>query len=204
MSPKKLGRGLDSLIQRHQPTATETTPQILRLDPKLISVNRSQPRSTFVDSALDELASSIRRNGILQPLVVRIHESGGYELVAGERRLRASLKINLTDVPVVVQSVDPDNLLEMALVENIQREDLNAIDLAKAFKELQQQHGWTQVQLAEHLGKSRPAIANTLRYLDLEEAIQDGLAAGEITPGHAKVLLSVVSVGLYFELSSFV
>lgn len=191
MSPKKLGRGLDTLIQRNESAAPESAPQALRLDPRLISVNRSQPRAAFDDESLAELAASIRRNGILQPLVVRIHESGGYELVAGERRLRAALKLSLSDVPVVVQSVDPENLLEIALVENIQREDLNPIELAQAYQELQEQRGWTQAQLAEHLGKSRSSIANAVRFLELDESIQMGLAAGEITPGHAKVLLSV-------------
>lgn len=214
MSPKKLGRGLDSLIPRMvQPVETpqpqaeaEATPaapaeagetttdsdRVLQIDPKSIRVNRDQPRTHFEESAIDELAHSIRQNGILQPLVVH-QTADGYELIAGERRLRASQKLELARVPVIVRHAASPDLLELALIENIQREDLNPVETALAYQNLRDQHGWTQAELAERLGKKRSSVANVLRFLELPQAIQAGLAAGQITPGHAKVLLTVAA-----------
>ncbi|MEM7261292.1 MAG: ParB/RepB/Spo0J family partition protein, partial [Planctomycetota bacterium] len=132
-----------------------------------------------------------QNDGILQPLVVRRHESGGFELVAGERRLRASLKLNLEAVPVVIRDMDPDDLLELALIENIQREDLNPIETARAYHQLRERNKWTQADLASQLGKKRSSVANSLRLLELPEPIQDAIARGSISAGHAKLLLSV-------------
>ena len=195
MTPKKLGRGLDALIKRSESAETATSPppttEIRFIDPKSIAVNRAQPRKEFDETAIDELAQSIKNQGLLQPIVVRPHEAGGLELVSGERRLRASLKLELAEIPVVVQNVDAERLLEIALIENIQREDLNPIELAQAYQQLMEQHSWTQQQLSAQLGKSRSSVANSLRFLELPSSVQSGLSQGQISAGHAKVLLSV-------------
>ncbi len=196
MSARKLGRGLDSLIRKTEETQSDPAsppggPEIRHLDPRQIRVNRAQPRTHFDDQALRELSASIKHEGILQPLVVRPDEAGGYELVAGERRLRASLSLGLEIVPVVVQTIDPKRLLRLALIENIQREDLNPIELAIAYRELQKENDWTQEQLAERIGKKRSSIANSLRFLDLEQPIREALASSRLSAGHAKLLLSL-------------
>lgn len=189
---KKLGRGLDALIRKSEnPDSGSASLEIRHVDPHHITVNRAQPRVHFDDSALRELAASIRKEGILQPLVVRRQETGGYELIAGERRLRASLSLDLATVPVIVRDDATESLLELALIENIQREDLNPIELARAYQALREQHQWTQNELAEHLGKKRSSIANAMRFLELPDRIQNALALGEITQGHAKVLLGL-------------
>lgn len=195
MSARKLGRGLDSLIRKTEekesgPSESRTA-EVRQLDPRQIRTNRAQPRTHFDEQALRELASSIQHDGVLQPLIVRPDESGGFELVAGERRLRACLQLGLREVPAVIQSIDSDRLLRLALIENIQREDLNPIEVALAYRELQKTHEWTQEQLAERLGKKRSSIANTLRFLDLEQPIREALAGGRISSGHAKLLLSL-------------
>ncbi|MFQ5653310.1 MAG: ParB/RepB/Spo0J family partition protein [Planctomycetota bacterium] len=192
MATRKLGRGLDSLIQRTE----EIEPQggeVLHIDPHQILLNRSQPRRRFDEDALEELKSSIRQEGVIQPLLVRAHEQGGFELIAGERRLRAALALELESVPVITRDLESSRLLELALIENIQREDLHPIELAKAYKELKDRHQWTQSKLAERLGKNRSTVANTLRVLELPHAIQESLAAGKISAGHAKALLSIES-----------
>ena len=197
MTTRKLGRGLDSLIRKTEestPAPAESTPggpEIRHLDPSQIRVNRAQPRTHFDEQALRELSASIKNEGILQPLVVRIDEAGGYELVAGERRLRASLAAGLEKVPVVVQSIEPERLLTLALIENIQREDLNPVEVALAYRQLQKKNEWTQEQLAERLGKKRSSIANFLRFLELEQPIRDALASARVSAGHAKLLLSL-------------
>ncbi len=190
MVARKLGRGLDALI-RSSESPSGNALEIRHIDPKLIAVNRAQPRTRFDDEALDELAQSIKNDGILQPLVVRRHEAGGFELIAGERRLRASLRINLEVVPVIIRDLPPEDLLELALVENIQREDLNPVELARAYHQLREHNSWTQADLARELGKKRSSVANTLRFLELSESMQDALAGGAISAGHAKLLLSL-------------
>jgi ParB family chromosome partitioning protein len=194
MNARKLGRGLDSLIRKTEERSesrVDDRTEVRQLDPRQIRVNRAQPRVHFDDQALRELSASIKHEGILQPLVVRPDEAGGFELVAGERRLRAALAVGLEVVPVVVQEIDPKRLLRLALIENIQREDLNPIELALAYRELQKAHEWTQEQVAERLGKKRSSIANALRFLELEQPIRDSLSSGQISAGHAKLLLSL-------------
>lgn len=202
-----LGRGLGSLIP--QKNNSDVTPEIdaslpisgnvLKINPVKIKTNPRQPRTNFNDPALDELVQSIREYGIIQPLVVT-KTADGYELIAGERRLRAAQKIGLTEVPIVVREAGDQEKLELALIENIQREDLNPVELAIAYKRLAEEFNLNQEQLAKKLGKSRPAVTNTLRILNLPGEIQMALVNGEITEGHAKILVGLDSEEKQFEL----
>jgi ParB family chromosome partitioning protein len=202
--PKRgLGRGLDALIGRGPAppdadgatdggatvTAARRGPDMLDID--LISPNPEQPRTHFEPEALRELADSIREHGIIQPLVVSRDGDGGYRLIAGERRLQAARLAGLPTVPVVVREVADSELLELALVENIQRADLNAIEEAMAYRRLTEEHGHTQEEAAKRVGKSRVAVANALRLLALESEIRRSLVSGEITEGHARALLGL-------------
>ena len=182
-----LGRGLGSLLPQ--------TAGADEVDIDLIATNPRQPRTVMEPAALAELAESVRAHGILQPLVVsrRVSETGAtsYQLVAGERRLRAARTAGLSRVPVVVRETTPQELLELALVENIQRADLNALEEAAAYRQLVEEFGLTQEAVAERIGKSRTAVANTLRLLALPEGIRASLAADEISEGHARALLGL-------------
>lgn len=193
MSKLVLGKGLGALI----PTTDEQTPvsagtyRLLPLDQ--IEPNPMQPRHEFDIEKLNELAESIRQNGMMQPLVVKRTESA-YMLIAGERRFRAARIAGLSDVPAVVTDADDDiKMLELALVENIQREDLNPLELASAYRRLIEQCGLTQQELSERVAKSRAAVANTMRLLTLPAAIQDMVRQGVLTEGHARALLSLAS-----------
>jgi ParB family chromosome partitioning protein len=183
-----LGRGLGSLLPAAGVAAAE-------VDIDLIVPNPRQPRSVMAAEALTELADSVRTHGILQPLVVsrRISESGAvsYQLIAGERRLRAARAAGLARVPVVVRETTPQGLLELALVENLQRADLNALEEAAAYRQLVDEFGLTQEAVAQRAGKSRAAVANALRLLSLPEPIRAALVAGEISEGHARALLGL-------------
>jgi len=192
---KALGRGLEALIPgagKPSPTAAEANDLPDRELPiDAISRNPRQPRTTFDETALDELATSIRAQGIIQPLLVRPRAGGTYELVAGERRLRAAERAGLRTVPVVIREMSDDESLEIALVENLQRTDLSALEEAAAYERLMHDFGLTQEEVAERVGKSRPTIANTLRLLRLPEPIKQELARGRLTAGHARALLSI-------------
>lgn len=155
-----------------------------------IHPNPNQPRKDFDEEALAELADSVRRNGILQPIVVR-ERDGGFEIVAGERRFRAAGLAGLETVPVVVREVTDDEVLVLALVENLQRTDLNAIEAARGYRSLMETGGLTQEALSDLVSKSRPAITNALRLLDLPDEVQDMVADGKLTAGHARAILSV-------------
>jgi ParB family transcriptional regulator, chromosome partitioning protein len=155
-----------------------------------IAVNPYQPRTTFDDTALDELAESIRQHGILQPLTVRPRE-GGYELIAGERRLTAARRAGLREVPVIVRDCGDEEMLMLALVENLQREDLNPVEAARSYRQLVDQFGLAQGEVAERVGKSRSAVANTLRLLALPDEMLAAVASGAIGEGHARALLAV-------------
>lgn len=155
-----------------------------------IEANRWQPRSVFDDEALRELAASIREVGVLQPLVVRPLPGGRYELIAGERRLRASRLAGLRRVPIVVRSATNQAALELALIENLQRADIGAMECARAYRRLLTEFGLTQQRVADKVGKARASVANTLRLLTLPPKIQDGLETGLITEGHARALLA--------------
>lgn len=173
-----------------QPQHQDQGEAIVLVDPTTISSNPYQPRSSFEKSKLAELAESIRTQGILNPLIVTRCESGGYELIAGERRLRAALDIQLARVPVIVRSANREQKVALALIENIQREDLNPIERARGYRELIQECGLTQEMLSKTISKPRSSIANTVRLLDLPDVIRESLENGEISEGHAKVILS--------------
>lgn len=182
-----LGKGLDALfLDNNTEDGAVTALKITEVEP-----NKEQPRSAFDDEALRELADSIREHGVIQPLVVRPLERGGYQIVAGERRWRAARMAGLGEVPVVIRELDDSQTLEIAIIENLQREDLNPIELAQGYKVLIDRHGMTQEQVADKLGKSRPVIANTIRLLSLPESVLPHVRSGAISRGHAKALLSL-------------
>ncbi len=187
MERKGLGKGLGALISTVLEEEGSGSVQEVSVD--RISPNRYQPRQAFDEDRLEELADSIREHGVLQPVLVKRTGWDTYELVAGERRLRAAQKAGLAAVPVVVKEYEPQQMLEIALIENLQREDINPVDAAQAYQRLKAEFGLTQEQIAQRVGKSQPAIANTLRLLHLPQPILDALGKGEITEGHARALL---------------
>jgi ParB family chromosome partitioning protein len=188
--PKGLGRGLGALI-KEAPAGSPDAPEGVRELPLAeISPSPWQPRHAFDPDALQELAQSIRERGVVQPLLVRQND-GAYELIAGERRFRAAQQAGLNTVPVLLVEASDQEVLEIALVENLQREDLNPIDEAEGFQVLAQQFRLTQDQVAQRVGKARASVANALRLLELSESIRGMVAAGAVSAGHAKVLLQV-------------
>ncbi|MCD6362775.1 MAG: ParB/RepB/Spo0J family partition protein [Synergistetes bacterium] len=180
-----LGKGLGALI----PSASEGE-KLKEISIDSISPNPFQPRQTWDDGALEELVASIRRYGVLQPIIVRKTDRG-YEVVAGERRLRAAKKAGFTKIPAIVRELSDRDLMEYALVENLQREDLNPIEAARAIKNLIDRFGLTQEEVADRIGKKRSTVANILRLLKLPLEIQNMLAEGRITMGHARAILSL-------------
>lgn len=187
MQKKGLGRGLGALI----PVAEEVKqPGALQVEVDRILPNPLQPRRSFDEARIEELASSIREQGMIQPLLVR-RSGDGYELIAGERRLRAAIKAGLEEVPVVVREASDNEALELALIENLQREDLNPLEEASAYQRLQSEFHLTQDEIASTVGKSRPAIANALRLLLLPKEVQQEVASGVIPAGQARALLGL-------------
>ncbi len=183
-----LGRGLAALIP------TTTAPGIEEVDLDLIVPNPHQPRAAFSEASLQELVQSIREHGVIQPLIVSAGDSPGvYQLIAGERRLRAARLAGLERVPVVVKEAADRELLEIALVENLQREDLNALEEARAYRRLADEFGLTQEAIAARVSRSRTAVANSIRLLGLSDEIKGSLAGGEISEGHARALLGLDS-----------
>ena len=183
------GKGLEAFFSNQKVSSRENSIQTVPIEK--ITVNRQQPRKEFNEETLKELAESIRKEGVLQPLVVSPLSDGRYELIAGERRLRASRLAGAEEVPVVIRNADQEKMLELALVENIQREDLNAIEEAIGYQSLADRFQLTQVDIAERVGKSREHVANTLRLLKLPKLIQEDVASGRITSGHARALLAL-------------
>src|SRR6188474_405735 len=183
-----LGRGLSALIPDAAPPSAGE--RALEVDSDLLRPNRFQPRTHIDDAKIDELARSIRSNGIIQPIVVRSVD-GGYEIVAGERRWRASQRAGLLKVPVVVRDIPDERLLAAALIENIQREDLNPIEEAHAYRRLSDEFGLTQEQIAESVGKDRSSVANYVRLLRLPAEVRDHVGAGTLSMGHARALLGL-------------
>lgn len=187
-----LGRGLGSLIPKaHAGSDALPGERILKVSAQEIDSNPHQPRQAFEHAGLEDLINSIKEHGILQPLVVSRLPNGRYELIAGERRLRAAKVLGLAEVPVVVREASDQQKLELALVENVQRKDLNPIERAVGYQKLADQFGLTQEQVAKKVGQSRSAVANTLRLLSLPEPIRQALREGRLSEGHGKVLLSV-------------
>jgi len=184
---RALGKGLSQLI------AEQYEGPVNELSVDDIVPNSRQPRTIFDDEALQELAASILEYGILQPIVVRPIAEGKHELIAGERRLRAAKLAGLKAVPVLVRAADNQSSLEIALIENLQREDINSLESARAYRKLMDEFGLTQEQVADRVGKSRTAIANTVRLLRLPKRITEGLERGEISEGHARALLGFES-----------
>src|SRR5712692_5982758 len=182
-----LGRGLGALIGEQDAMRPRET--VVEIPVEEIRPNRYQPRQSLNDTALHELAESIREHGVLQPVVVRRIDRG-FELVAGERRFRASQLAGLARVPACVRDYTDEQALEVALVENLQREDINALEAARAYRRLADEFGLTQEQIATKVGKSRSTVANTLRLLQLPAKLQRSLESGEITEGHARALLA--------------
>ena len=194
-TPKNLGqaRGLDAIF-RTAGTAVKTTETdaVKKVRVAEIEPRKEQPRHKFDEDALMQLAESIRANGVIQPILVRKQPNGFYQIIAGERRWRASKLAGLTEVPVVVIEADEKKVSEIALVENIQREDLNAIEEAAAYRALMTDYGLTQEELSKRVGKSRSAIANATRLLDLPEAVSALVIDGKLSAGHARTLLGLV------------
>ena len=184
---KGLGRGLDALLDPYMEENTEKKTGVQEVDVRLIDTNAQQPRKQFEEEALKELAASIRQHGIVQPLIVK-EQNGRYLIVAGERRFRAARMAKLETVPVLTVDYDEAKIHEVALIENIQREDLNPIEEATAIRFLMQQHDMTQEEVSSRLGKSRPAIANSLRLLQLPESVIDLLKSGALSAGHGRAL----------------
>ena len=166
--------------------------RVLQLKPEQIGLNPMQPRKNFNEHQLNELVESIKQYGIIQPLIIT-QTNGKFELIAGERRLRAAKALGLSSVPAIVRQADEQQKLELALVENLQREDLNSIEMAVAYRKLIDEFNLSQDQLALRVGRSRPVITNTLRFLNLPEEIQKALIEGKITEGHAKIIVGLES-----------
>ena len=192
---RRLGRGLAALIG--DDTTEEAVVQDIRslrhVPIELLQANPNNPRKHFNEDELNTLAASLKEKGLLQPLVVRPKAGGVFEIVAGERRWRASQKAGLHELPVLIRDLDDKETLEIALIENVQRADLNALEEAKAYRQLVDQYGHTQQQLADAIGKSRSHIANTIRLLNLPQATQIQIETGKLTAGHARALIATDS-----------
>ena len=217
MAAKKgLGRGLSALLSdseqeydfsfrdetsENKETATSgETPRELPI--AQIAPNVNQPRKNFDEVALGELANSIRIHGVISPIIVVMQPNGRYMIIAGERRWRASKRAGLLTIPAIVRDYTPQQVKEISLIENLQREDLNPIETASAIKQLMDEYRYTQEQVADRIGKSRPAVANTLRLLTLTKPVIDLVAAGKLSPGHARCLVVVTDPEDQFKLAS--
>ncbi len=192
-SKRRLGRGLAALIgEMDQPLETGASRTALadrQVPIEFVSRNPRNPRKAFNEEELRDLAASIRQHGIVQPVVVRTLEGGRYEIIAGERRWRAAQLAGLSEIPVIVRDVDDRTALELAIVENVQRSDLNPLEEALGYDQLIAEHGYTQNDLGEIIGKSRSHVANSLRLLKLPEPVRDMLASGDLSAGHARALI---------------
>ena len=187
MSKRGLGKGLEALIPKAEHKEKEL---VIEMDTESLTPNLFQPRKNFDKEKMEELKESIKKHGIIQPIVVR-KMANGYEMVAGERRLKAAKEIGLKKIPAIIKTFNNEKSLEIALVENIQREDLNPVEQANAFKRLIDEFNLTQQELAEATGKSRALVANTIRLLKLNPEIQKNISEGKVSFGHAKLLLSI-------------
>ena len=197
MNRKALGRGLSALLGEETAIGKD---DFLELELDLIEANSEQPRTRFTEENLEELTQSIKANGVVQPIVVR-RKGQKYEIVAGERRWRASQRANLKKIPAVIRDVSDDKLLELALIENIQRQELNPVEEARAYKKLIESVGLTQEMVAERVGKNRTFIANYLRILRLPDEVLNFIILDKLSVGHAKVLLSVENTDIQKRLA---
>jgi ParB family chromosome partitioning protein len=187
-----LGRGIDALIQQVDEDKVGDTGDVATVDLRNIQPNPNQPRKDFDEDSLKELAESIRQQGIIQPIIVeKVFDS--YTIIAGERRFRAAKMAGLSEVPVIVRSFSEEEKLEIALIENVQREDLNPIEEAYAYKELMERNNLSQESLAQKIGKKRSTVANAVRLLKLPEDMQESIVSGELSAGHARAILSLVN-----------
>ncbi len=193
-----LGKGLNAIFIEND---SEDNNSSITLKISEIEPNREQPRKEFDEKALSELAESISKHGLLQPLLVRPLPLGGYQIVAGERRYRACRMAGITEVPVIIRELGETETMEIALIENLQREDLTPIEEALGYKVLMDEHGFSQEEVAQSVGKSRPAVANALRLLKLPQSILDLLSEGQISAGHARALLMLEDEELMKELA---
>lgn len=196
-SRKRLGRGLAALIgEMDQPAESNQAKPVAsdRMIPiELVVQSKNNPRRFFADSEIDELAHSIKEHGIIQPIVVRPvanDNAGRHEIIAGERRWRASQRAGLTEVPIIIRDVDDKAALELAIIENVQRSDLNAIEEALGYQQLMDEHGYTQADLGDVIGKSRSHVANTLRLLKLPQGVQSLVSEGTLSAGHARTVVT--------------
>jgi len=189
---KGLGKGLDALFIDNSTNSDEMSTETAKINE--VEPNRNQPRKIFEDEPLQQLADSIREHGVIQPILVRPLSSGMYQIVAGERRWRASRMAGLTEIPIIIRDYDDTKTMEIALIENLQRENLNPIEEAQGYKELMETYKLTQADVSTSVGKSRSAIANTLRLLNLPIEILDLVQGGKLSSGHARALLALVNV----------
>lgn len=200
----RLGRGLDALLAPPDEIVTSGSSSINEIELDRIEPNPGQPRSIFEEESLEELAQSLRTYGVIQPIILKEKGDGHYLIIAGERRYRAAERIGLDKIPAYIKTTEDENIAELALIENIQREDLNAIETALAYQRLIDANGFTQEQLSERVGKKRATVANYLRLLKLPAEIQVGLKDKRIDMGHARALLSVedpeVQLALYEQI----
>ena len=197
-----LGRGLDSLFADN--SVEEINSSVIKLRIMEIEPNHNQPRKDFDEKALSELAESIEQHGVLQPLVVRPLANGSYQLVAGERRWRAARIAGLTEVPVVIKELTDEEVIEIAMIENLQREDLNPLEEALGYRYMMDELKITQEQAAEKVGKSRPAVANALRLLKLPNEVQEMVKNNLISPGHARALLGFDSDDMILQTAKMI
>lgn len=193
-----LGKGLDMIYLENESESSEST-VILRLSD--IEPNRSQPRTEFDEEALSNLAESIKENGVLQPILVRPLFGGGYQIVAGERRYRASMLAGLSEIPAMIRDLSDSKVYELALIENLQRENLSPIEEALGYKHLMDDYSMTQEQISTAVGKSRPAVANALRLLKLPDKVRSLVSDGRLSAGHARALTAIEDSGMIEKLA---
>lgn len=198
------GLGIEALIHNKMEDFESDGGGVLEIDLHKIEPNRKQPRKHFDETALEELAASLKNYGMIQPVVVKKNKEGYYELIAGERRWRAAKIAGLTKIPAIIKKWEEGEAFEAALVENLQREDLNPMEEAQSYQRLQEEFGLSQEQIADKVGKSRPAVANALRLLQLDERVRNFVVENKLTAGHARALLPLTDGEAQFELAEHI
>ncbi|OPZ64150.1 MAG: putative chromosome-partitioning protein ParB [Firmicutes bacterium ADurb.Bin506] len=189
--PRALGRGLSAIFENDNAVADKADISTMELKLDELSPNPYQPRRSFDEAALNELAESVKAHGVIQPVVVRRVPGGGYQIIAGERRWRAARLAGLTTIPAVIKKMDDAAMMQVALIENLQRQDLNPIEEATAYRRLMDEFRMTQEDVSAAVGRSRPAVANSVRLLNLPSSVQEHLAEGRLSVGHARCLLTI-------------